>query len=306
MGGFDRISTWTRPTWSVAASQVWNASPGKTSERTRLTLGHSPSSLPGTTVAACSPRVVRQESRSLRQRQDMCSPGGGSSGWHFRLFRVLARVGGGARPSHSSGSGRKAPRRHPRRRAASAPSAGSCGRQGYAFKDIDSGLERWRGHAGQVSAPRHALYDPEDTTFSGHALPGGGCLLSPPQRDSRTSPRGAEAMKRSPASRTSVRSHGCNGSATASAFGRAPEASRPPRYLDTIELPRGDRATKASRQVKSAISIGGWVYATSVTLRAGCCAYFSFGGSADTEAEPAPHMAGHGGCYDGALELGRR
>jgi alkyldihydroxyacetonephosphate synthase len=81
----------------------------------------------------------------------------------------------------------------------------------------------------------------------------------------------------------------------------------PGAYVDTIELAASWTVLpKLHQQVKSAIAIGGLALCHfSHAYQQGCCAYFSFGGSADTEAES---RAAYGRAWEGAmtaaLELG--
>ncbi len=74
----------------------------------------------------------------------------------------------------------------------------------------------------------------------------------------------------------------------------------PGAYLDTIELAaRWTVLPKLHAEVKSAIAIGGLALCHfSHAYEQGCCAYFSFGGSADTEAEA---RAAYGRAWEGAM-----
>src|SRR6266851_1774314 len=100
-------------------------------------------------------------------------------------------------------------------------------------------------------------------------------------------------------------------SATASACSWLPRAAwprSPPRaYLDTIELAAPWTVLpELHARVKTAIAVGGLALCHfSHAYEQGCCAYFSFGGSSDTEEEA--RMA-YGRAWEGAmtaaLELG--
>jgi alkyldihydroxyacetonephosphate synthase len=74
----------------------------------------------------------------------------------------------------------------------------------------------------------------------------------------------------------------------------------PGAYIDTIELAaRWTVLHELHAQVKSAIAIGGLALCHfSHAYEQGCCAYFSFGGSADTEAEA---RAAYGRAWEGAM-----
>jgi alkyldihydroxyacetonephosphate synthase len=74
----------------------------------------------------------------------------------------------------------------------------------------------------------------------------------------------------------------------------------PGAYVDTIELAAPWTVLpKLHAQVKSAIAIGGLALCHfSHAYEQGCCAYFSFGGSADNEAEA---RAAYGRAWEGAM-----
>ena len=145
-----------------------------------LTLGHFPSSLPGTTVGGLiATRSSGQESSRYGSVEDMV----------LGLAVVL--------PDGTFAAPRPGPRSAvgPALHQLWLGSEGALGvvlgavlrvhrlpelvlGRGYGFPDLESGLEAMRAIMQSGIRPLVArLYDPEDTAFSGYDLPTGGCLL---------------------------------------------------------------------------------------------------------------------------------
>jgi len=156
------------------------------------------------------------------------------------------------------------------------------------------------------------LYDAEDTAFNGYDLAGGACLLVV-----ATAGRTAIARAEAAAVRELARD--------AEALGEAPwerwlkhrydlsaerlNALLQPggAYLDTIELAAPWTVLpELHRRVKSAIAVGGLALCHfSHAYPQGCCAYFSFGGSGETEPiARAEYARAWEGAMTAALELG--
>ena len=280
-----------------------------------LTLGHFPSSLPGTTVGGLlSTRSSGQESSRYGNVEDMV----------LGLAVVL--------PDGTFATPRPGPRSAvgPALHELFLGSEGALGvilgaelrvhrlpesvvGRGYAFNDVVSGLEAMRAVMQSGIRPLvMRLYDPEDTAFGGYDLPAEHCLLvvataglgelARAEADAvkrfvgGAKDLGEEPWQRWDAHRFSLSAERLK------AFLEPPCA-----YLDTIELAaRWTVLPRLHSQVKSAIAIGGLALCHfSHAYEQGCCAYFSFGGSADTEAEA---RAAYGRAWEGAmtaaLELG--
>jgi alkyldihydroxyacetonephosphate synthase len=185
--------------------------------------------------------------------------------------------------------------------------------RGYAFRDLAAGLEAMRAVMQSGIRPLvMRLYDPEDTVFNGYDVPAEGCLLVVATAGL------AEVAK---AEANAVRLFAGDAADLGEEPWRRWESHRfslsaerlkslldpPGAYIDTIELaaPWTVLANLHAR-VKSAIAVGGLALCHfSHAYQQGCCAYFSFGGSADTEAEA---RAAYGRAWEGAmtaaLELG--
>jgi alkyldihydroxyacetonephosphate synthase len=273
-----------------------------------LTLGHFPSSLPGTTVGGLlATRSSGQESSRYGNVEDMV----------LGLAVVL--------PDGTFATPRPGPR------SAVGPalhhlwlgSEGALGvilgaelrvhrlpetvvGRGYSFSDLASGLEAMRAVMQSGIRPLvMRLYDPDDTAFNGHDLPTGSCLLVVATAGLDEIARAeAEAVKRMAGDATDLGedpwlrwdSHRFSLSAERlKAFLEPPGA-----YLDTIELAaRWTALPELHARVKSAIAIGGLALCHfSHAYEQGCCAYFSFGGSADTEGES---RAAYGRAWEGAM-----
>jgi alkyldihydroxyacetonephosphate synthase len=273
-----------------------------------LTLGHFPSSLPGTTVGGLlATRSSGQESSRYGSVEDMV----------LGLAVVL--------PDGTFATPRPGPRSAvgPALHQLWLGSEGALGvilgaelrvhrlpetvvGKGYAFGDLASGLEAMRAVMQSGIKPLVLrLYDAEDTAFSGYDLPAEHCLLVVATAGLReVATAEADAVKRFAAGADDLgdgpwqrwESHRFSLSAERlKAFLDPPGA-----YLDTIELAaRWSLLPKLHAEVKSAIAIGGLALCHfSHAYEQGCCAYFSFGGSADTEAGA---RAAYGRAWEGAM-----
>jgi alkyldihydroxyacetonephosphate synthase len=280
-----------------------------------LTLGHFPSSLPGTTVGGLlATRSSGQESSRYGNVEDMV----------LGLAVVL--------PDGTFATPRPGPRSAvgPALHQLFLGSEGALGvilgadlrvhhlpemvvGRGYAFNDLASGLEAMRAVMQSGIRPLvMRLYDPEDAAFGGYDLPAAQCLLVV-----ATAGLGEVAKAEAGAVKRFVGDAKDLGEEPwvrwdAHRFSLSAERLKafldpPGAYLDTIELAaRWTVLPQLHAQVKSAIAIGGLALCHfSHAYEQGCCAYFSFGGSADTEAEA---RAAYGRAWEGAmtaaLELG--
>jgi alkyldihydroxyacetonephosphate synthase len=264
-----------------------------------LTLGHFPSSLPGTTLGGLiSTRSSGQESSRYGSIEDMV----------LGLAVVL--------PDGTFATPRPGPRSAvgPALHQLWLGSEGALGvvlgavlrvhrlpelvaGRGYGFPDLAAGLEAMRAIMQSGVRPLVArLYDPEDTAFNGYDLPAGGCLLVV-----ATAGLAGVARAEADAVRTIV--------ATADDLGEAPwqrwqkhrfdlsagrlmEFLEPAgSYLDTIELAAPWTVLgELHARVKPAIAVGGLALCHfSHAYEQGCCAYFTFGGSgARCDHQPSP------------------
>jgi alkyldihydroxyacetonephosphate synthase len=185
--------------------------------------------------------------------------------------------------------------------------------RGFAFADLAKGLEAMRSTMQSGIRPLvMRLYDAEDTAFNGYDLALGGCLLV-------VATAGLPAVARAEAEAVSA----IAGAATD--LGEDPwlkwqrhrfdlSAERlksflepPGSYLDTIELAAPWTALPdLHARVKSAIAVGGLALCHfSHAYEQGCCAYFTFGGSEETEqAARSAYMRAWEGAMSAAIELG--
>jgi alkyldihydroxyacetonephosphate synthase len=185
--------------------------------------------------------------------------------------------------------------------------------RGYAFGDVESGLNAMREVMQAGIRPLvMRLYDADDTAFNGYDVPAGACVLVVATGGlADVAEAEAKAVKRFAGSATDLgdepwrrwETHRFSLSAE-----RLKGLLEPPgSYVDTIELAAPWTVLpNLHLRVKSAIAIGGLALCHfSHAYEQGCCAYFSFGGSADTEAEA---RAAYGRAWEGAmtaaLELG--
>jgi alkyldihydroxyacetonephosphate synthase len=280
-----------------------------------LTLGHFPSSLPGTTVGGLiSTRSSGQESSRYGSVEDMV----------LGLAVVL--------PDGTFAAPRPGPRSAigPALHQLWLGSEGALGvvlgavlrvhrlpesvvGRGYGFSDLATGLEAMRAIMQSGMRPLvMRLYDAEDTAFNGYDLAIGGCLLV-------VANAGVAAVARAEAD--AVRGF----AAAAGDLGEDPwlrwqrhrfdlSAERlksflepPGSYLDTIELAGPWTVLQELHtRVKSAIAVGGLALCHfSHAYEQGCCAYFTFGGSGDTEQDArSAYMRAWEGAMSTALELG--
>ena len=279
-----------------------------------LTLGHYPSSLPGTTIGGLiATRSSGQESTYFGNIEDMVLGLG-----------VVLPDGGYAAP-------RAAPR------SATGPALhqlwvgaeGGLGvvleavlrvhrlpeeviGKGFAFPDLSSGLECMRALVQAGVRPFvMRLYDAEDTVFNRYEVSAGECVLvvatagargvakaeaavvSDLARDARD--LGEEPWQRWQRHRYDLSAELLN------AF-LAPASS----FLDVIEVAtRWTSLLELHRRVKAAIAVGPVALCHfSHAYEQGCCAYFTFGGSSATEEEAqAAYRRAWEGTMRAALEL---
>ncbi|MEO8745622.1 MAG: FAD-binding oxidoreductase [Candidatus Dormiibacterota bacterium] len=280
-----------------------------------LTLGHFPSSLPGTTLGGLlATRSSGQESSRYGSVEDMV----------IGLAVVL--------PDGTFAAPRPGPR------SATGPalhqlwlgSEGALGvvlgavlrvhrlpeavvGRGYGFASVEAGLEGMRAIMQSGIRPLvMRLYDPEDTAFNGYDLPEGGCLLVVATAGLTTVAEaeaqavkgfanGASELGEDPWLRW--QRHRFDLSAERLKAFLEPAGA----YLDTIELAAPWTVLPGLHQrVKSAIAVGGLALCHfSHAYEQGCCAYFSFGGSGDTEPDArAAYIRAWEGTMSAALELG--
>jgi len=280
-----------------------------------LTLGHFPSSLPGTTIGGLvATRSSGQESSRYGSIEDMV----------LGLAVVLPDGTFAApRPGPRSAVGPALHQLWMGSEGALGVMLGAVLRvhrlpesvlgRGYAFSDLAAGLETMRSIMQAGIRPLvMRLYDADDTVFSGYDLPADACLLV-------VATAGLAEVARAEAGAVKLFA------GAASDLGDEPwqrwknhrfslSAERlkamlgpPGSYLDTIELAAPWTALPGLHaRVKSAIGVGGLALCHfSHAYEQGCCSYFSFGGSADTEDEA---RAAYGRAWEGAmtaaLELG--
>ena len=280
-----------------------------------LTLGHYPSSLPGTTIGGLiATRSSGQESSRYGSIEDMV----------LSLAVVL--------PDGTFAAPRPGPR------SAAGPalhelflgSEGGLGvvigavlrvhRQpeltvgrGYVFADLASGLACMRETMQSGIRPLvMRLYDAEDSAFGGFDVTGTECVLVVATAGlGEVAKAEAAAVKRFAKQARDIgeepwqrwQRHRFDLSAERlKAFLEPPGA-----YLDTIEVAAGWTALPELHvRIKSAIAVGGLALCHfSHAYEQGCCAYFTFGGSGENEAEA---RAAYGRAWEGAmsaaLELG--
>jgi alkyldihydroxyacetonephosphate synthase len=316
MGGFDRILAVDETNLICRCESGVNGLVLEKHLNERgLTLGHFPSSLPGTTLGGLlATRSSGQESSRYGNVEDMV----------LGLAVVL--------PDGTFAAPRPGPRSAvgPALHQLWLGSEGALGvilgaelrvhrlpelvvGRGYACSDLVCGLEVMRAVMQSGIRPLvMRLYDPEDTEFNGYDVPAGACLLVVATAGlAEVANAEASAVKRFCGGATELgedpwlrwKEHRFSLSAE-----RLKALLDPPgAYVDTIELAAPwTLLPNLHARVKSAIGIGGLALCHfSHAYQQGCCAYFSFGGSADTEAEA---RAAYGRAWEGAmtaaLELG--
>jgi alkyldihydroxyacetonephosphate synthase len=281
-----------------------------------LTLGHFPSSLPGSTLGGLiATRSSGQESSRYGSIEDMV----------LGLAVVL--------PDGTFAAPRPGPRSAvgPALHQLWLGSEGALGvvvgavlrvhrlpesviGRGYGFPDLATGLESMRAIMQSGIRPLvMRLYDPEDTAFSGYDLPDGGCLLVVANAGLSSVARAeADAVKSFAAAAAADlgedpwlrwQKHRFDLSADRLKTFLAPSGA----YLDTIELAAPWTVLPdLHARVKPAIAVGGLALCHfSHAYEQGCCAYFTFGGSGDTEQDArSAYMRAWEGAMSIALELG--
>ena len=178
--------------------------------------------------------------------------------------------------------------------------------RGYAFKNLQAGLEAMRAVMQSGIRPLvMRLYDAEDTVFSGYDVPADACVLVVATAGlAEVAKAEAAAVQRFAAGGTDLGEepwHRWEAHRFSLSAERLKALLDPPgAYVDTIELAAPWTVLpELHAQVKSAIAVGGLALCHfSHAYQQGCCAYFSFGGSADTEAEA---RAAYGRAWEGAM-----
>jgi alkyldihydroxyacetonephosphate synthase len=280
-----------------------------------LTLGHFPSSLPGTTLGGLiATRSSGQESSRYGSVEDMV----------LGLAVVL--------PDGTFAAPRPGPRSAvgPALHQLWLGSEGALGvilgavlrvhrlpesviGRGFAFADLPTGLEAMRATMQSGIRPLvMRLYDAEDTAFNGYDLPMGACLLVVATAGlPAIATAEAEAVVAIASAAKDLgedpwlrwQSHRFDLSAKRLKSFLEPAGS----YLDTIELAASWTALPdLHARVKSAIAVGGLALCHfSHAYEQGCCAYFTFGGSEETEqAARSAYVRAWEGAMTGAIELG--
>ena len=316
MGGFDRILEVDETNLTCRCeSGVNGMALEKHLNERDLTLGHFPSSLPGTTVGGLiATRSSGQESSRYGSVEDMV----------LSLAVVL--------PDGTFAAPRPGPRSAvgPALHQLWLGSEGALGvilgavlrvhripesvlGRGFAFADLASGLEAMRAIMQSGLRPLvMRLYDAEDTAFNGYDLPPGGCLLVVANAGlPAIATAEAEAVQSFVGAARDLgedpwlrwQSHRFNLSAERLKSFLEPAGS----YLDTIELAAPWTVlAELHAKVKSAIAVGGLALCHfSHAYEQGCCAYFTFGGSGDTEqAARSAYVRAWEGAMSAAIELG--
>jgi alkyldihydroxyacetonephosphate synthase len=280
-----------------------------------LTLGHYPSSLPGTTVGGLvSTRSSGQESSRYGSIENMV----------ISLAVVL--------PDGTFAAPRPGPRSAvgPALHELFLGAEGGLGivigatlrvhrlpestlGRGYAFPDLRGGLECMRSVMQSGIRPLVLrLYDAEDTVFGGYDVNDGECLLVVATAGPReVATAEAQAVKAWAGAARDLgedpwlrwQKHRFDLSAERLKMLLAPPGS----YLDTIELAAPWTVLpELHARVKAAIAVGGLALCHfSHAYEQGCCAYFSFGGSSENEGEArATYERAWEGAMSAALELG--
>ena len=280
-----------------------------------LTLGHYPSSLPVATVGGLiSTRSSGQESSRYGSIEDMV----------LGLAVVLADGTFAApRPGPRSATG---PAMHQLFLGAEGglgvvlgavlrvhrlPEA-TVGR-GYACPDLHAGLESMREVMQSGVRPLvMRLYDAEDTVFNGYDVRDGECLLVVSTAGAREVAQAEAALVKKIASGARElgeepweRWQRHRFDLSAERFKSLLEPANA--YLDTIEVAGPWTVQRELHtRVKTAIGVGGLALCHfSHAYEQGCCAYFTFAGSGETEADArAKYVRAWEGAMTAALELG--
>jgi len=316
MGGFDRIFEVDEVNLTCRCEAGVNglALEKHLNER-GLTLGHFPSSLPGTTIGGLiATRSSGQESSRYGSIEDMV----------MSLAVVL--------PDGTFAAPRPGPRSAvgPALHQLWLGSEGALGvilgaalrvhrrpesvtGKGFAFTGLEAGLEAMRLVMQSGIRPLvMRLYDAEDTVFNGFDLDAGGCLLVVATAGVAEVAAAESAVVARLAGQAKDLGEGPWQRWQDHRFSLSAERMKamlapPGSFLDTIELAAPwTSLVELHRRVKAAIGVGGLALCHfSHAYEQGCCAYFSFGGSEETE--PAAR-ATYGRAWEGAmiaaLELG--
>ena len=316
MGGFDRVLEIDETNLMCRCEAGVNGYALELQLNTRgLTLGHYPSSLPGTTVGGLiATRSSGQESTRYGSIEDMV----------LSLAVVLPDgMFAAPRPGPRSAVG-------PALHQLFLGSEGGLGvvigavlrihrlpestvGRGYGLHDLRAGLESMRDVMQAGIRPLvMRLYDPEDAAFNGYDLGGGECLLVVATAGpAEVAAAEAKAVKKVAGEARDLgdepwrhwRQHRFDLSAE-----RMKALLEPPgSYLDTIELAAPWTVLpELHTRVKSAIGVGGLALCHfSHAYEQGCCAYFSFGGAGDNEGEArAGYERAWEGAMSAALQLG--
>ena len=280
-----------------------------------LTLGHFPSSLPGTTVGGLV------STRSTGQQSSLY---GGIEAMVIGLAVVLPDGTFAApRPGPRSALG---PALHELWIGAEGALGVILGAElrvhrlpprvlgrAYAFPSLQLGLDAMREVMQSGIRPLvMRLYDAEDAAFSGFDLDGGWCALVVANAGlEEIANAEAAAVRRLAGEARDLgeepwerwQKHRFDLSAERMAALLAP----PNAYLDTIELAaKWTVLPELHARVKSAIAVGGIALCHfSHAYGQGCCAYFTFGGSGDDEeGARAAYEGAWEGAMTAALELG--
>ncbi|HKC19661.1 MAG TPA: FAD-binding oxidoreductase, partial [Candidatus Dormibacteraeota bacterium] len=316
MGGFDRVLEVDETNFTCTCEAGVNGYALEQQLNAKgLTLGHFPSSLPGTTVGGLiATRSSGQQSSRYGSIEDM-----------VQSLGVVLTDGtyAASRPGPRSAVG-------PRLHELFLGSEGSLGvvveavlrihrlpeatiGRGFAFKDLRSGLDCMRAvMQAEIRPLVMRLYDPEDAAFNGFDLDGGECALvvataglqAVAQAEAKVVEgfaKDARPLGEEPWTRWQL--HRFDLSAERLRAFLEPAGA----YLDTIELAAPWTVVpQIHERVKSAIAVGGLALCHfSHAYEQGCCAYFTFGGSADGEPEArAAYVRAWEGAMSAATELG--
>jgi alkyldihydroxyacetonephosphate synthase len=280
-----------------------------------LTLGHYPSSLPGTTVGGLvSTRSSGQESSRYGSIEDMV----------LSLAVVLPDGTFAApRPGPRSAVGPALHELWIGAEGALGVVIGAALRvhrlppstvgAGYGFAELAGGLACMREVMQSGIRPLvMRLYDAEDSAFNGFELSAGGCALVVATAGLADVARAEAAAVKSIAGSANDLGEGPWERWQRHRFDLSAERLKTflepaNSYLDTIELAAPWTVLpELHSRVKSAIGVGGLALCHfSHAYEQGCCAYFSFGGSADTEQDArAVYGRAWEGAMSAALELG--
>ena len=316
MGAFDRILEIDEANLTCRAESGVNglALERKLNEK-GLTLGHYPSSLPGTTVGGLvSTRSSGQQSSRYGSIEDMV----------LGLAVVLPDGTFAApRPGPRSAVG---PALHQLWLGAEGALGVILGAElrihrlppsvsgaGFTFAHLTDGLDLMR-HVMQsgIRPLVMRLYDSEDAVFNGFDVADGGSVLV---IATAGEPEVAEAealvVKRLAASAKDLGDapwrHWQDHRFDLSAEGMKKMLEPPGSYIDTVELAAPWTVLPSLHErVKSAIAVGGFALCHfSHAYEQGCCAYFSFGGAAEREEDArSAYNRAWEGAMSAALELG--